>query len=300
MADDFGLLYRSTFTGSLVGSGPVVISVWAFVVANGYGGTVDLHPVVLAATFGKCTPDDVREAIAVLCSPDPDSRSDADDGRRLRHLGGVRYEVVNHDLYKNARALEEKRAYDRAKKRESRERRSTTDVPIFDLSKKSLTDADPLISSPSLLISSDPEGVQGEPAPAEPSRRAPADFAPTDAQRALCRELGHDVDKLAAKFKRYEFPRPLTDWPARFDTWIDDQRAPERPPKPKRAPGLGPAWADDETALAFARELGRELPGLVREFAKHHHHPPDCLPVAEARLEFHKFLAAKAPASAAA
>lgn len=298
MADDFGLLYRSTFTGSLVGSGPVVISVWAYVVACGYGGQVDLHPVVLAATFGRGTTEDqVREAIAFLCRPDPDSRTDTDDGRRLRHLGGVSYEIVNHDVYKNARALEERRAYNRAKKRESRERQRTTDVPIFDLSKKCLTDADPLLSSPSLLISSDPEGVQGEgdhgpPPEPTPSRRAPADFAPTDAQRALCRELGHDVGKLVRKFVRHEFPRPLTDWHARFDVWIDDQRLPERPPRASSPPPAkrGPPPWIDESAQRFAVEHELSIDRASSEFRKRGI-PAD--PVA-ARAAFHELLRERA------
>jgi hypothetical protein len=299
MSENFGLVYESTFDGSMYGTSPVVFAVWMYVIAHGYGGQVDLHPKKLADTLGT-TVADVEAAIRFHCSPDPDSRSDADDGRRLRHLGGVRYEVVNHDLYKSARALEEKRAYDRQKKRESRDRQRTTEVPIFDLSKKSLTDADPLLSSPSDLISSDPEGVQGEPPAPEPSRRAPADFAPTDAQRALCRELGHDVDKLVRKFKRHEFPRPLTDWQARFDTWIDDQRAPERPPRPpssappKRPP---PPWLDDVHIL-FAREHGLELSALAKAYAKTV--PTRGVGLDEARAGFSRFLAEQARSTSAA
>ena len=118
--------------------------------------------------------------------------SDAHEGRRLLHLGGMRYEVVNHALYRSARALEEKRASDRQRKRMSRERRQdTVEVPILDLSRdlshKSVTERDPLLSLSSDLISSDPEGVQGEPTEVErapePSRVPPADYAATAAQR---------------------------------------------------------------------------------------------------------------------
>lgn len=298
MSEDFGLAYESTFDGSMYGTSPVVFAVWFYVISKGYGGQVTLNPKKLAETFGT-TVADVEAAIRLHCSPDPYSRTQTDEGRRLRHLGGFSYEVVNHDLYKSARALEEKRAQDRQRQRVSRERRrSTTEVPIFELSQKSVTERDPLLSSPSDLIS-DPEGVQGEPAKPEPSRFAPADYVATPAQQARCAELGHDVDKLLRRFKKHEFARAYTDWERRFDVWIDDQRTPERPPKRQRSHALGPPWVD-ETALAFARELGRELPALVREFAKKHHVPPDCLPVADARSEFLKFLAAQAPASAAA
>lgn len=317
MSENFGLVYESTFTGSMVGTSPTVFAVWMYVLAHGYGGQVDLNPVLLAATFGT-TRQDVEAAIRLHCSPDPDSRSTVEEGRRLLHLGGVAYEIVNHDVYKNARALEERRAYNRAKKRESRERQRTTDVPIFDLSKKCLTDADPLLSSPSDLISSDPEGVQGEgdhgppseirperaTAPAsgnqgqclqprpEPSRRAPADFAPTEAQRALCRELGHDVGKLVRKFVRHEFPRPLTDWHARFDTWIDDQHLPERPPRASSPPPAkrGPPPWIDESAQRFAVEHELSIDRASSEFRKRGI-PAD--PVA-ARAAFHELLRERA------
>lgn len=301
MSEDFGLLYKSTFTGSLVGKGAVVHAVWGFVVANGYGGQVDLHPVLLAATFGEPV-EKVEAAILFLCSPDPESRSDSHEGRRLMPLGGTRYDIVNHEVYKSARALEERKAYNRAKQRESRDRkRGTTDVPILDLSKKSLTDADPLLSSPSDLICSDPEGVQGEP-PAKPSRFAPADYAPTEAQRARCRERRLDPVTLVADFKRHEFQREYTDWERRFDKWIEDEDEPAAlassvPPSPK-----GPAWID-EAALLFAREHGQDLRAMAREFAENHHPPPRCLKPGDARTAFKQFLAAKAgraPAIAAA
>lgn len=297
MSENFGLAYESIFDGSMYGTSPTVFAVWLYVIANGYGGQVDLNPKKLAATFAT-TVADVEAAIRFHCAPDRDSRTDTDEGRRLRHLGGVRYEVVNHELYKNARALEEKRAYDRLKKRESRERQRAVEVPIFDLSKKSLTSADPLLSSPSDLISSDPEGVQGEgdhapPPQARPSRTAPADFAPTDAQRARCRELGHDVEKLVRAFKRQRFKRGYTDWERRFDQWIDDEEPPVRASSPPPATTKGPPWVDASHA-AFCREQGWELAAMAREFAQSHHVPPDCLPVRDARTAFTLFLEQRA------
>ena len=263
MSEDFGLLYRSTFTGSMVGTSPTVFAVWGYVVANGYGGHVDLNPRLLAAIFGT-TVSDIEAAIRLHCAPDPESRSDVDEGRRLRHLGGVSYEVINHDLYKSARALEEKKAYNRRKKQESREKqRSTTEVPIFDLSKKCLTDVDPLLSlySPSDLISSDPEGVQGE-----PSRFAPADFAPTEAQRARCRELGHDLEGLVRAFKSNEFNREYTDWERRFSKWIEDQR----PPSLKRASGRPPPalLEPSEAERRAAAKHGVDLDAIVAELVR--------------------------------
>lgn len=301
MSEDFGLAYESIFDGSMYGTGPTVFAVWLYVIAKGYGGTVTLNPRKLAETLGA-TREDVEAAIAFHCSPDRDSRTDTDEGRRLRHLGGYSYEVVNHELYKSARALEEKRAYNRLKKRASRERSSSTiEVPVFDTSKKLVTSGDPLLSSSSSsdLISSDPEGVQGEPPEpeSEPSRFAPADFAPTEAQRQRCRELGHDAEKLLRKFKRQEFNRTYTDWERRFDQWIDEEPESKRPSA--RPPSLGPPWVDD-SHRAFAREHALELAREARLFADTHHPPPRLLQLSDARVAFGRFLEERVRDTAAA
>lgn len=303
MSEDFGLAYESIFDGSMYGTSPTVFAVWLYVIAKGYGGQVTLNPKKLAETLGA-TRAEVEAAIAFHCSPDPESRTDTDEGRRLRHLGGYSYEVVNHELYKSARALEEKRAYNRAKKRASRERASSTiDVTVFDTSKKSVTKFDPLLSSssPSDLISSDPEGVQGEgpPGATEPSRFAPAGYAPTETQRARCRELGHDPDKLARKFRKHEFNRAYTDWERRFDQWIEDEPAPER--RSSRAPASlkGPPWVD-ETHLLFAREHALALEREAKLFAETHHPPPRLLQLSDARVAFGQFLEKRARDTVAA
>lgn len=311
MSEDFGLLYRSTFTGSMVGTSPTVFAVWAYVVANGFGGQVDLNPRLLAATFGT-TVADVEAAIRVHCAPDPESRTDTDEGRRLRHVSGVTYEVVNHDVYKSARALAERRAGERVRKRASRDKaRATVDVPILgvasasgcDLSQKSVTERDPLLSLSSDLIS---EGVQGEgdhappvpaPAPPEPSRYAPADLEPTPAQRARCTELGHDADALMRAFKRQKFHRTYSDWEGRFDRWIEEEQStspPARASSPPLASPKGPPWVDG-SHVVLARERGLELAAMAQQFALTHHPPPRCLRVSDARRAFTQFLEAKTP-----
>jgi len=308
MSEDFGLLYASTFTGSMIGTSPVVFAVWAYVVANGYGGEIDLHPKLLAAIFGT-TEADVVAAIRLHCAPDPDSRSDADEGRRLRHIGGVRYEIINHELYKNARALEEKRAYNRAKKRESRERQRAVEVPIFDLSKSSATTADALVSSVSALPSgSDLEGVQGDRAPPPELHTRLGDWAiPPELYDEAEREHGIDCDTLDFRVRkvrnrripgdgvwdRTEYVRGLLpDW----STWGPKPRRASSPPPASRRP----PWVDDSHA-ATCRTHGWELATMAREFARSHHVPPDCLRVGDARAAFTTFLASRAgPAVAAA
>ena len=122
----FGKLYAKTFTGSLYGCGPVRLAVWAYAIANALppDGIVELNPKMLSGAIGT---DEAQttEAIAYLCAPDPHSRNPEDDGRRLRNVSGFQYKLVNFTAHRNGRDDEERRAYNRIKQREHRQKMST-------------------------------------------------------------------------------------------------------------------------------------------------------------------------------
>lgn len=118
----YGKYFASTFTGSLMGAGAVVHSVWGYVVANTVDSQVELNPRLLAAVIGECTAEQVEKAIEKLCSPDEASRSKEEDGRRLIREGQFAYRVVNHQKYKEIRNEDDRRAYNREKQREHRAR----------------------------------------------------------------------------------------------------------------------------------------------------------------------------------
>jgi hypothetical protein len=115
----YGKWYASTFTGSLLGSGPIVISVWSYVIAHAVNGAVELNPLLIATVIGGITPEQVQVAIDELCAPDPKSRSKNEGGRRLVREGEYQYRVVNHAAYRKMRDNTELREYNRMKKRES-------------------------------------------------------------------------------------------------------------------------------------------------------------------------------------
>jgi len=128
--DRFGLIYARTYTGSMVGSGLHVFAVWGYVVANGFGGSVDLNPKSLAAILGG-SEELVRSAIAYLCAPDPESRSDEDEGRRLRHLRGHTYEIINYPTYAHRGRSAELKQYHRERQQRLRERkRAELEEPV--------------------------------------------------------------------------------------------------------------------------------------------------------------------------
>lgn len=105
-----------------MGAGPVVFSVWGYVIANTVGSQVELNPKLLASLIGA-SEKEVRAAIDLLCSPDAKSRSKVADGRRLLREGEFAYRVPNYEAYKAVQNEDDRRAYNRRKQAESRARR---------------------------------------------------------------------------------------------------------------------------------------------------------------------------------
>ena len=114
----FGKIFGSLFTGSMYGAGAPVFSVMSYVIANMKPDsfkphlvtrfTVELNVKDLANRIGE-PEDTIQGAIEFLCSPDPNSRSEAEQGRRLLRVGAFEYLVVNGVRYHQIRNAEERR-----------------------------------------------------------------------------------------------------------------------------------------------------------------------------------------------
>lgn len=117
----YGKFFASTFTGSMLGSGPTVFAVWGYVIANTVGSQVELNPALLSHVIGASV-EEIEAALAALCAPDPKSRSKVEEGRRLVREGEYAYRVPNYEAYHAVRNEEDRRAYNREKQREHRKR----------------------------------------------------------------------------------------------------------------------------------------------------------------------------------
>lgn len=106
----YGKAFKSMYTGSMVGAGPVKFTVWHYAITYADPpGIVELNPKLLAAIIGGCTEADIEEAIAWLCAPDPRSRSTEHEGRRLLKCGAFAYEVPTWAKYNKIRNSEDRR-----------------------------------------------------------------------------------------------------------------------------------------------------------------------------------------------
>jgi len=122
MSWNFGKFYAQTFTGSMMGKGSPVFAVWGYIIANkDRTGSVELNPAHLALLLGEPM-ETVQNAIEYLCSPDPQSRTQEHEGRRLLRKGQFTFHVVNAAKYGYVVDDEERREHDRKRKAAQRER----------------------------------------------------------------------------------------------------------------------------------------------------------------------------------
>ncbi len=124
----FGKHFASMYEGSMFGAGAVVFAVMGYVIANQepdrtVGSQVELNPKLLAAILGEPVKE-VEKAIDFLCSPDKESRSKDEGGRRLVKMGQFAYRVVNGAKYLKILDREARREYQRVKQAEYRAKRS--------------------------------------------------------------------------------------------------------------------------------------------------------------------------------
>lgn len=150
----YGKLYEQTFTGSMVGKGPVIFATWAYVIAHAKPpGVVELNPALIAAAIG-CKKEEIDEAIAYLCAPDENSRSKDQEGRRLVRTGQFAYSIPTFEHYHSARNHDERRTYNRIAKRKSRAKSNRESLTVNDMSARSAQqeqnqDQEPEVLSPS-------------------------------------------------------------------------------------------------------------------------------------------------------
>lgn len=123
----YGKAYESTFTGSMAGKGAVNFSVLFWIISHqrpaGEFFQVELNPIIMAAAIGEPV-ECIRSAIEFHCQPDPESRSKADDGRRIVKIGSFDYRVVNGRKYHEIKKESERREQNRIRQERHRAKKT--------------------------------------------------------------------------------------------------------------------------------------------------------------------------------
>jgi hypothetical protein len=125
----FGKFFASAFTGSMRGAGSDVFAVWSYIVSHTINSRVELHPADLAGRIGMSI-EDVNTVLEYLQKPDPNSRSKANEGRRMVKEGEYCYWIPNHQAYRDIKDSEDLRLYNA---NAQRKHRSMVKKPMIDL-----------------------------------------------------------------------------------------------------------------------------------------------------------------------
>ena len=213
-------LFSSLTTGTLCGRWPD-IGLWPIVLSlKDRYGVVDVTPDYLSRVTGLPL-EEVVACMARFCEPDPYSRSDAEEGRRLvlldpehRNWG---WRVVNSGLYRERARLQSKDAArtesgaDADRKRKGRE---SPEVP------RSPPDSS---ESPEIPLS-DAEANASKSARKARASRLPEDFS-ADLESAKQTIPDLDAEAEFARFRDYWRAKSgangtKADWPATWRNWI--------------------------------------------------------------------------------
>jgi hypothetical protein len=118
---EFGLVFNEIFSSSVWEEEPHVRLVWIYLIVNrDKDGAVFGTNAALARRVNLPV-EQVEDALRVLSSPDPNSSSEAEEGRRILPAGNNQWVVVNHEHYTKVENLAKRRAQTRERVRKHRE-----------------------------------------------------------------------------------------------------------------------------------------------------------------------------------
>jgi hypothetical protein len=93
-------LFSSLVTSSIWCVDSATLRVWIAMLAVKDGDGYVEGSIPGFANLARVSLEEMRRAVEILSSPDPDSRTSVLEGRRIIQVPGG-WQVVNHDLYRN-------------------------------------------------------------------------------------------------------------------------------------------------------------------------------------------------------
>lgn len=167
----YAKLFRSMYDGTLASEGPweALVTFQQLLVLADRFGSVDMTPAAISRI--TTIPREIIDAgLAALSQPDPESRSEEAEGRRIVPIDPSRswgWQIVNHAYYASIRTAEERREYQR---NWIKKKRASLNVDNVDPSKSTGVDVDPSDAD----ADADADAVRDTTAAAQPKPRARA------------------------------------------------------------------------------------------------------------------------------
>lgn len=120
----YGKIFDTIYDGTLAEDWRALITFQQMIVLCDADGTIDMTPAAISRRTGIPI-EHIKAGIEILENPDPYSRTEGEDGRRIRRLDPHRpwgWYLVNHEKYKALQDAETVRAQNRERKRRQRMR----------------------------------------------------------------------------------------------------------------------------------------------------------------------------------
>ena len=129
----YGKLFAQMYDGTLATKGPwqALVTFQQLIILADKEGVVDMKPEAISRRT-TIPLEIILKGIPILESPDGESRTPAEDGRRITKLSDTRdwgWRIVNYSHYRAIRSQEERREYMRLY--QQRRRASEADNPLF-------------------------------------------------------------------------------------------------------------------------------------------------------------------------
>lgn len=224
------------YDGTLYGHWQAIVTFQQMIVLCDPEGMIDMTPQAIAART-SIPLEIIQEGVKILEQPDPYSRTPGEDGRRIVRLDDHRpwgWRIVNHRVYRDLVAAEDKRRADRdriASKRALGRAPSQLVAECRDMSQQvanvAHTDTD--------------TDTRERGARKKRASRVPEDFSP-DTAFALREIPDLDVEREVQKFRDWEFKTPRSDWPAVWRQWIERCRESGKYAKATNGAAGGMKW----------------------------------------------------------
>jgi len=140
----YGKIFESMLEGTLYGEWEAICTFSMMIMLADSGGVVDMTPKVLSVKT-SIPLDIVEKGLSVLEKPDPYSRTDAADGRRIELIDAHRpwgWHIVNHEKYSKMVKRDDKLKADRERIAATREKETLAKSTMSQVSQSVASVAD--------------------------------------------------------------------------------------------------------------------------------------------------------------
>lgn len=131
----YGKIFDSIYDGTLAEDWRALITFQQMIVLCDADGVIDMTPSAISRRTGIPI-EHIKAGIQILESPDPYTRTEGEEGRRIKLLEDHRpwgWYVVNHEKYKSLQDADTVRAQNRERKRRQREKAGSSHASSRDV-----------------------------------------------------------------------------------------------------------------------------------------------------------------------